>query len=88
MCCLGVLEHVCGAHLYDYPAQDDDTQMPSNMKGGRRSPGEVLIQLVSGVRYDEHAGAKFDGDLETYLAHMNDNGKDFEEIADYIDKNL
>lgn len=76
MCCLGVLEAVCGTNKYEMEYKE----MPSDLTDSK-SPADVLMQLVPvTVVVSESLGSK--------LAGMNDSGKSFDEIADYIKENL
>jgi hypothetical protein len=96
MCCLGVLEHVCGNgfHVFTsdtYVDDDGDCQriqhMPDDLGDARKSPKDVLKQPCKGKRFDGEE-FEYEGELEGYLAHMNDYGMNFEGIADYIEENL
>jgi hypothetical protein len=90
MCCLGVLEHVCGNEIDVFRGEDAVTEiqhMPDDLKDVRKSPVDVLKQPWSDKRWDGDEGM-FTANLEGYLAHMNDYGKSFEEIADYIEKHI
>lgn len=72
MCCLGVLEHICGTPLSVLTG----FHMPAQIKN-RKSP-------VLGFDPSNKEMA-----LENVLANMNDNlNMTFEQIANYIEKNL
>lgn len=86
MCCLGVLEHLCGTDISRMDMYMAEF-MPDHVKGGRRSPEESLKQEVR-FPHLKSEGRTFVGTFEGYLAHMNDYGKTFKEIADFIDKNI
>lgn len=81
MCCLGVLESICGTNndiilglAMPYDIKDEKYNVI------RKSPEEILGQTIclEGVSTT----------IETNLASMNDEGKTFEEIAEYIKENL
>jgi hypothetical protein len=77
MCCLGVAEHLCGTQIEDFGNEG----MPQ-MLDEPKSPINVLRQDVPDswpVKYSTVA---------LYLAQMNDRGKTFEEIAQFIEENL
>lgn len=83
MCCLGVLEHVCGRSVNDFDPADGDDQLPSYLDDPK-SPVDILRQVIPS---DWDHGRR--STVEGYLAHLNDSkGFTFEEIADFIDKNL
>lgn len=93
MCCLGVLEHICGTPIEDFQKFKEDyngggwmTQMPECTPNGQKSPKEVLEQTGKFETVGDQTVAS--DDIEHYLAAMNDHGKTFEEIAEFIDKNL
>lgn len=85
MCCLGVLEHIMGNELdamYDKD-QGDRYAVPGNLA----QPKSVFGLNSSHIQEIE--------DVEAYLVNMNDGNTQknikkhsFEEIADYIEKNL
>jgi hypothetical protein len=94
MCCLGVLEHLCGAPMDDFYRMEADygkessefVQLPYDLPSGRKSPESILCQYglfpkIEGVHSTGH-------DFEHHLAIMNDNGKSFEEIAQFIEENI
>jgi len=83
MCCLGVLEHICGSTIDELRIAEDN--MPEGMLD-RKSPESVLSQKVELTRINNLS--IYRGSLEGYLAHMNDGGKSFEEIANFIKENL
>jgi hypothetical protein len=86
MCCLGVLEHVCGTSTDAMAELAEDCQMPCYLPE-RKSPEWVMRQK----HVDKHLINPEDlyrADFEEYLAHMNDSGKTFDQIADYIEKHI
>lgn len=95
MCCLGVLEHLCGNEFHIFTGTENNLEdgqdlqhMPDDLRDARKSPQDILKQEWKDKRWDGSAEPDFEGHLEAYLAHMNDYGKNFEEIADYIEENL
>lgn len=77
MCCLGVLEHICGTP----PEEMETCEMPDVIPdAGANSPDDVLNQLIP----TDGVSKK----LCAILADMNDTGKSFEQIAEYIKENL
>lgn len=92
MCCLGVLEHVCGNDIQVFKqALEEETHLalPEDLKDAQKAPKDFLKQPWEGRRWDRDTEEdKYTGDLEGYLAHMNDYGRSFEEISEYINENL
>jgi hypothetical protein len=76
MCCLGVLEHVCGTGLDILSNLWEDAQMPCDLQEERRSPSKTLGQQVDGVT------------LENLLAEINDRSDSYNEVVSYIEENL
>jgi hypothetical protein len=87
MCCLGVLEHVCGTPVEEMEKLSEDMHMPCYL-AERKSPADVMRQKHSDLNLHTSNGEIYRAEFEEYLAHMNDNGKTFEEIADYIEKHI
>lgn len=90
MCCLGVLEHVCGndTDIFNSAVTEEPPSMPSDLADKRKSPKEILQQVWKDKRWDGDNSEPYEGTLEGYLAHMNDYGATFQQIADYIDQNI
>jgi hypothetical protein len=94
MCCLGVLEHLCGTSMKDFITMKEDydsdtcrfVQLPYDIPSGRKSPEKLLQQ--SGMFPLIKTGVTRACDLEHHLASMNDNGESFEEIAQFIDETI
>lgn len=80
MCCLGVLEHICGTPLETFLVGDNG--FPDDLGRYRKSPREGLREPISNIGIDSV------NSIEAYLAEMNDEGKSFEEIALFIEKYL
>lgn len=75
-CCLGVLGSISGLS-------------PSDMLGG----SYLSSNIVSDSFLDKTIGNRYtysgdDPETQCYLANLNDNGKTFAEIADFIEENL
>lgn len=77
MCCLGVAEHLCGTSVEAF----GEIGMPS-MLNEPNSPVKVFTQDVPASWPNKHST------VGHYLAIMNDGGKTFEEIAQFIEENL
>lgn len=73
-CCLGVLADIQGCEWRDdKPFRGDERMSPALIPAGYLRP-----KFAGGI---SHA-------VQERLAEMNDNGSSFEQIADYIEKNL
>lgn len=75
-CCLGVLANIQGAKWKWEESEDD---LCPTIAGQRAFNGGLL--------FPRHAGG-LRKDTMNKLANMNDDGKSFKEIADYIEANL
>lgn len=85
MCCLGVLEHILGTSLESMWDEDEGDRYA--VPGNLAQPKSVFGLNSSHIQEIE--------DVEVYLVNMNDGHTQknikkhsFEEIADYIEKNL
>lgn len=87
MCCLGVLEHICGTSIATFQSNTSrhGVELPNGLTE-RMSPEEVFQQKNIFPSANPIGSAM--SDMEGHLAQMNDHGKSFEEIADFIDQNL
>lgn len=83
MCCLGVLEHICGTSLDDFLDMEDDGEYPESIKYPQ-CPLEIIQQPI----YELGPIEERKGQVGYFLARMNDTGKSFEEIAQFIEKYL
>ena len=80
MCCLGVLEHICGTNCDDMKCCEMPSDIDDSNEVKHKSPDDVLDQLIPTDGVSKSLG--------TILAKMNDEGGSFEQIADYINVNL
>jgi hypothetical protein len=91
MCCLGVLEHVCGNEIEMFNTIDESDReilhMPDDLRDARKSPKDVLNQSWEDKSWNGDM-PPYKATLGGYLAHMNDYGATFNQIADYIEKHI
>ena len=81
-CCLGVLVKIAG----DGCRIDDDGDWEANTILPMSVMDKVGMKSQTGRIYDEKSSADFISG--STLAMLNDNGKDFNEIADVIEANV
>lgn len=79
-CCLGVLEHVCDGNVEMYTGGPKAKAMAMPTEEWYEANG------VAGLEDKQHD--VFGTTTEWHLAHMNDQGKSFAEIADFIEKEV
>ncbi len=77
MCCLGVLEHLCGTPIEEFK----DHGMPV-MLGDPKGPVDILRQMAPDTWPEKYSS------VGHTFANLNDGGRSFEEIAQFIEENL
>jgi hypothetical protein len=92
MCCLGVLLDVISPNGWTGPIKDEDR--PCRIHGHRMATGShdfiegidrQRLGLTADVRNEER---EYQTTVAHYLAFMNDEGKSFAQIADWIEANI